>query len=289
MRLNVVSLFTLLLSLNCAYSDDFTVQFTVQFEPGHVGEIVVTVREAKAPIGARRFRELVNSRFFDGAAFYRVVPGFLAQFGISPNSTLQHYWDRRGNIPDEVRIEHPDWNMRGTLAFHTSGANSRSTQLIFNFDDNHVLDAKGFVPFGRIVRGMGFLSRIYSGYRERPEAAEIRRHGNAYLQAEFPKLSVILEAKQVAFVEEPIVLSKNFTGFLITVGMVLAVVLCCALARLAQRKLGILQQVKGYKKTAGETLYEIDFEEDDADDADDHHGETHRDTAEEKRRGPGRD
>mmetsp|Transcript_37581 Transcript_37581/g.87871 ORF Transcript_37581/g.87871 Transcript_37581/m.87871 type:complete len:310 (-) Transcript_37581:279-1208(-) len=261
----------LLLVLCCwactTHADDFTVQFTVAFDEKHTGDILVTVREAKAPIGAKRFRELVNSRFFDGCAFHRVVPGFLAQFGISPNTTLQRLWDRRGPLPDETNIEHPDWNMRGTLAFATTGAGTRATQLIFNYDDNHILDSKGFVPFGRIVRGMPKLGYIYSGYRERPQASEIRRRGSAYLLSEFPRLSIIIEAKQVAFVEEPLVLSKNFTGLLITVGMVFAVVLCCAAARLLQRKLGILQQVKGYKKTSSHQLYEPEDEEADGDDS----------------------
>jgi len=87
------------------------------------------------------------------------------------------------------------------------------------------------------------------------------------LLSEFPRLSIIIEAKQVAFVEEPLVLSKNFTGLLITVGMVFAVVLCCAAARLLQRKLGILQQVKGYKKTSSHQLYEPEDEEADGDDS----------------------
>jgi len=181
------------------------------------------------------------------------------QWGISGNITRQREWDRMGMLRDENHIEHPDWNMRGTLAFATTGPNTRGTQVIINYDDNHILDAKGFVPFGRVVKGMPLLSSVYSGYRERPQQAEIRRRGNAYLQGEFPRLSYIVEAKQVAFVEEPLVLSKNFTGLLITLFMVLVAVVLCSLARTLQRRFGLLQQASGYKTTA--EMYEVEFED----------------------------
>ena len=134
--------------------------------------------------------------FFTGAPFYKVVPGLFVQFGLSPNVTLQREWDGRGTLADETRIEHPDWNMRGTVAFATSGEHSRATQLIINYDDNHQLDNAGFVPFGRVVSGMHVFSSVYSGYRERPQVLEIRRRGSQYLQADFPRLSYIVEAQQ---------------------------------------------------------------------------------------------
>mmetsp|Transcript_11486 Transcript_11486/g.31730 ORF Transcript_11486/g.31730 Transcript_11486/m.31730 type:complete len:276 (-) Transcript_11486:318-1145(-) len=247
-RASVASLRLALLAA-AVVADDYTVQFIIQIDEMRREEVLVTVREAKAPIGAQRFRELVNSHFFDGCALYRVSPGFILQFGLSSNVTLQRYWDMLGPIRDDTLIEHPDWNIRGSLAFYTSGPSSRGTQVIINYDDNHQLDAKGFVPFGRVVKGMPALTSVYSGYRERPQASEIRSQGGAYLQHEFPHLSYIVSARQVAFVEEPVVLSKNFTGLLITGGMVIAALLCCVCTRVMSTRIGpMIAEGRGYAK-----------------------------------------
>ena len=151
------------------------------------------------------------------------------------------------------------------MAFATTGPHTRGTQLFINYDDNHNLDTKGIVPFGRVVDGMGTLSAVYSGYRERPKQSLIRAGGNAYLHSEFPRLSYIIRAQQVAFIEEPYALSKNASalmpstrachvsaktpltvllawtacvaGLLLTFGMVLAAVACCGVVRLLQKRL----------------------------------------------------
>lgn len=165
------AVFLLLLLARRAAADDFTVKFEVQLDPEAPQKrdfFVVTVREKKAPIAARRFRELVNSGFYDGCSFYRVVTGFIVQFGLTGNTTLQKDWDALP-MRDETRIETPDWNMRGTIAFvNNGGPNTRGTQLFVNYDDNHALDAKGPlapVPFGRVVAGMNTLSAVYAGAR----------------------------------------------------------------------------------------------------------------------------
>ena len=231
----LASLPLLLLLPTVAHADDYTVRFTVQLDELRQGSFTVTVREKKAPLAAARFREMVNSGFFDGCSFFRVLTGYVVQFGLSGNVTRQHEWDARGPLRDEVKISEPDWNMRGTIAFYTTGTNSRATQVFINYDDNHPLDAKGQglapVPFGRVVSGMNTLSNVYSGYRERPMPHAIRARGDAYLKAEFPKLSRIVRAQQVAFVEEPLHLSKNFTGLLITIAMIVGATLCCVAAR----------------------------------------------------------
>ena len=198
-----------------AAGDDFTVKFEVALTSEKRDSFLITVREAKAPIAARRFRDLVNSGFFSGCKFYRVMPGFIVQFGLSGNLTLQRQWDRLV-LQEERAIEHKDWNMRGTIAFATSaaggGGSARSTQLLINYDDNHQLDTAGVIPFGRIVKGMHVVDALYSGYRDRPQAETIRQQGDTYLQREFPRLSYVYGAQQVAFVEEPLMISKNPQG-----------------------------------------------------------------------------
>jgi len=230
----------LLLLLPSTWAEDFTVRFTVQLEPERQGEFTVTVREKKAPVAAARFREMVHGGFFNNCAFFRVLTGYVVQWGISGNVTMQREWDAHGPLRDEAKITEPDWNMRGTIAFITTGPNSRGTQLFVNYDDNHPLDAKTAglapVPFGRVVSGMSTLSAVYAGYRERPKAASIRARGDAYLRTEFPKLSYIVRAQQIAFIEEPFVLSKNATGLLVTVVMVMMAGLCCTVMRYLSRK-----------------------------------------------------
>ncbi len=253
-------------ALSIIAADDFTVKFDVMLEGSTRGSFVVTVREKKAPIAARRFRELVNSGFYDGCSFYRVVTGFIVQFGLSGNTTLQKHWDALP-MRDETRIETPDWNMRGTIAFvNNGGPNTRGTQLFVNYDDNHALDAKGPlapVPFGRVVSGMNTLSAVYAGYRERPKASSIRLRGDAYLHAEFPKLSYIVRAQQVAFVEEPFVLSKNATGLLLTLAMVCSAGICCTAIRV------LAKRAVGYNKTgADDSLHGADDDFDEGEEGD---------------------
>jgi len=246
-------------SLSRARCEDFTVSFEVQLTPEKREPFVVTVREAKAPIAAQRFRELVNSGFFAGCRFYKVSPGFTVQFGLSGNSTLQRHWDRQV-LQEERSIAHKDWNMRGTIAFAAKGAGggsttSRGTELLINYDDNQKLDAQGVVPFGRVVRGMRVVDAIYSGYRDRPNAETIRARGDDYLRQEFPRLSYIYGAQQVAFVEEPTVLSKNQQGAVITLGMVFFAALACMGSRL------LLRRTKGYSQTPRAAATFDDYEE----------------------------
>ncbi len=221
--------------MGAASALDYSVRFDVQIDEKRQGSFTVTVREAKAPLASKRFLEMVNSGFFNGNYFFRVVPGFIVQFGLSGNRTRQQEWDLKGPLPDETSVSEPDWNMRGTIAFANNGRNTRGTQVFVNYDDNHALDANGVVPFGRLVSGMSTVTSLYAGYRERPQQSLIRSRGDPYLWSEFPRLSHIISAQQVAFVEEPFSLSKNFTGLLLTLGMVTVAGLCCFGFRLLQK------------------------------------------------------
>lgn len=261
MRDMMWALASALAAVQMAAADDYTVRFNVQLDSSRTGSFQITVREAKAPLGAERFRQLVHSGFFNGCRFYRMQPGFMVQFGLNGNLTMQHEWDANGLLRDERHIAEPDWNMRGTISFVQSTPNSRSTQLFINFDDNHQLDKSGAVPFGRVVSGWPTLNALYSGYRERPQLAAVRSRGDAYLQAEFPRLSYITAAQQVAFVEEPVVLSKNFTGFLITVGMVIAAALCCGVLRFLQHKAEQNQSKQDYGTPPTDETFEGDMDE----------------------------
>jgi peptidyl-prolyl cis-trans isomerase A (cyclophilin A) len=154
------------------------------------GTFVIEITRAWAPRGADRFYNLVRAGFFDGTRFFRVVPGFIVQFGINGNPAVSARW-RAATIPDDPVIRH---NTRGTLTFATSGENSRTTQMFINFGDNTRLDASGFAPLGRVVQGMDVVDRIYAAYGETPNQGLIQMRGNAYLAAQFPKLDTIARA-----------------------------------------------------------------------------------------------
>lgn len=160
------------------------------------GDVVIEVNRSWAPRGADRFYELVQSGFYDGTKFFRVIDGFMAQIGINGNPTVQEKW-RDANIKDDPVVES---NKRGYVSFATSGPDSRSTQFFINFGDNSNLDGMGFSPFGRVVEGMDVVDSLYNGYGEGvprgrgPDQTRIQYEGNAYLENEFPKLDAIEKA-----------------------------------------------------------------------------------------------
>lgn len=154
------------------------------------GDIVVEVTRAWSPLGADRFYNLVKNGFFTEAAFFRVVPGFVVQFGLSAKPDISKAWDSARIKDDPVT----QTNRLGSLVFATAGPNTRTTQLFINLADNARLDSMGFSPFGQVVEGMDVVGKIYSGYGESPNQGQITNEGKAYLDKEFPKLDSIKTA-----------------------------------------------------------------------------------------------
>lgn len=165
-------------------------KFNVAFKTT-AGTFVVRVTRAWAPNGADRIYNLVKHRFFDGAEFFRVVPGFVVQFGLSPNPAVSRVWSP-ATIPDDpVKAS----NLPGYVSFADAGPNTRSTQLFVNLGANAQLDGMGFAPVGQVVSGMDVVRKLYSGYGEAPDQSAITSSGNAYLQKNFPKLDRIVSAR----------------------------------------------------------------------------------------------
>jgi peptidyl-prolyl cis-trans isomerase A (cyclophilin A) len=163
--------------------------YRARFETS-AGAFTVEVTRAWAPGGADRFYNLIRHGFFDGTRFFRVVPGFVVQFGLAADPAVSARW-HLASIPDDPVLQH---NRRGTITFATAGPNTRTTQLFINFGDNTRLDSQGFSPFGHVVDGMGVVDLIYAGYGEQPDQGMIEMHGNAYLAAQFPRLDSIAKA-----------------------------------------------------------------------------------------------
>lgn len=164
--------------------------FEVVFETTR-GNFTVEVHPDWSPNGAARFKELIDIGFYDGCRFFRVVPGFMVQWGMNGDPRLNEQWSNN-NIPDDPVIKS---NTRGYMTFAKTGApNSRSTQLFINYGNNAQLDGQGFSPFAIVTEGMDVVDSINSEYGEQPDQGLIGQAGNAYLTERFPRLDYILKA-----------------------------------------------------------------------------------------------
>lgn len=178
-------------SLNETAPDVFKVKFDTS-----KGAFVVEVHRDWAPNGADRFYNLVKNGFYDNDRFFRVVEGFMVQFGINGNPKISKAW-RDANIKDDPVTQS---NKRGMITFATSGPNSRTTQVFINFNDNVGLDGQGFSPFGQVVSGMKVVDSLYNGYGEGaprgsgPDQGRVQDEGNAYLNKDFPMLDYVKKA-----------------------------------------------------------------------------------------------
>ena len=168
--------------------DTFQVKFTTTR-----GDFTVTVHRDWAPIGADRFYNLVKHHFYDNASFFRVVPGFVVQFGLSAYPPVSAAWDQ-ANIHDEPVTQS---NKRGYLTYaKTNSPNTRSTQIFINLKDNPGLDRQGFSPFGVVDgKGMNIVEMLYDQYGDNgPEQDQISKLGKPYIDKGWPKLDSIKTA-----------------------------------------------------------------------------------------------
>ena len=169
----------------------FGVEFTTT-----AGTFVVTVHRAWAPRGADRFYNLVRAGFFAGDEFFRVVKGFVVQFGISGFPQVSKAW-QSANIPDDpVKAS----NTVGTITYADAGPNTRTTQVFINLGNNASnLDGQGFAPFGKVTSGMSVVDELYGGYGNQPtgDQPQITQQGDAFLKKHFPLLDRIKTARLV--------------------------------------------------------------------------------------------
>lgn len=169
--------------------------FKAQFDTTK-GKFTVEVTRSLAPNGADRFYNLVRSGYFKDVAFFRVIPGFMVQFGIHGDPKVSAAWRDAKITDDPVKSS----NTRGAITFATAGPNTRTTQLFINFGDNSRLDGMGFSSFGKVTEGMDVVDKINGEYGEGapggrgPNQGRVQAEGNAYLKKDFPNLDYIKSA-----------------------------------------------------------------------------------------------
>ncbi len=173
--------------------------FQARFETTR-GDFVIEVTRSQAPNGADRLYNLVKNGYYDGVRFYRVIEGFMAQFGMHGEPQVQVRWSNAPIRDDRVAAS----NVRGAVTFAMAGPNSRTTQLFINLVDNTLLDIDGFAPIGTVIEGMDVVDQIHSGYGELadrggdgPISQNVAARGNAYLEESFPEMDYIVTATLV--------------------------------------------------------------------------------------------
>jgi len=163
--------------------------YKVKFETTK-GDVIIEVHPEWAPLGAAQFKKAVEEGVYNDAKFFRVVKGFMVQFGIPGDPALAAKW-RNNKIKDDKVTQS---NQKGLITFATSGPNSRTSQVFINYGDNKFLDSQGFAPFGVVTTGMDVVESINAEYGETPDQGRIQAQGNAYLTKSFPNIDGIIKA-----------------------------------------------------------------------------------------------
>jgi len=180
-------------------ADDYTetapAEYRVTLETTE-GDVVIQVYREWAPLGADRFYNLAKGGFYDDSRIYRVLPGFMAQFGLNADPYVNQVWKKEFLVDDPVA----ESNTRGRVAFAKGGRHTRTTEIFISYKDNSALDEEGFAPIGEVVEGMDVVDAFYSEYGDGPPRGDgpyqamAQARGNEYLDADFPELTRILSA-----------------------------------------------------------------------------------------------
>jgi peptidyl-prolyl cis-trans isomerase A (cyclophilin A) len=160
------------------------------------GAFVIEVHRDWAPNGADRFYNLVKNGFYDNVRFFRVISGFMVQFGIHGDPKISAPWREAQLRDDPVKQS----NKRGYITYAMAGPNTRTSQVFINFGDNASLDSQGFSPFGRVISGMEVVDKLNAEYGEGaprgrgPDQSRMQMEGNAYLTKDFGRLDYVTKA-----------------------------------------------------------------------------------------------
>ncbi|MEI8150859.1 MAG: peptidylprolyl isomerase [Hyphomicrobiales bacterium] len=170
-------------------------QFKAKFDTSK-GIFVLDIQRNWAPNGADRFYNLVKNGFYDNVRFFRVITGFMVQFGVNGDPRISAPW-REAKLKDDPVLQS---NKRGYITYAMAGPNTRTSQVFINFGDNSNLDSQVFSPFGRVVQGMEIVDKLNAEYGEGaprgrgPDQGRVQTEGNAYLMKDFGKLDYVNRA-----------------------------------------------------------------------------------------------
>ena len=162
--------------------------------PDSTSKILVEVHPEWAPIGAQRFLDLIAANYYDEARIYRVIPGFIAQWGIPADPSEYEKWGENKITDDPVKVS----NKKATMSFATSGPHARGSQVFINYDDSCAqLDSQGFAPFAKVIEGFD-VAESFVKMPKGPNQAAAKQQGNRYFTEEYPQLSYIKRAALLA-------------------------------------------------------------------------------------------
>ncbi|GMH75299.1 hypothetical protein TL16_g06714 [Triparma laevis f. inornata] len=160
--------------------------YQVVFQTDVPGCIVLNVTKSWAPIGSDQFYNLLIDEFYTvsgGAAFFRVVPEFVVQFGISGSPDETTKWN--SPIQDDPVVKS---NVAGTVSYATAGPDTRTSQLFINLVDNSSLDDSGFAPFAAVTQGMDIVNAIMNptpGDSNGVDQDLYTQQGDEYIEANY--------------------------------------------------------------------------------------------------------
>jgi peptidyl-prolyl cis-trans isomerase A (cyclophilin A) len=177
------------------FTDTAPATFQVELETS-AGDVLIQLHRDWAPLGVDRFYNLVSAGYYDDSRIHRVVPGFMAQFGVHADPYVTQAWKSEFLVDDPVTQS----NTRGRVTFAKGAVHTRTTHVFINYGDNSALDEEGFAPIGEVIDGMDVVDAFYAAYGDGPPRGDgpyqamAEARGNEYLDAEFPELTKIVRA-----------------------------------------------------------------------------------------------
>ena len=171
--------------------------FKARFETTQ-GIFDIYAKREWSPAGVDRLYQLIKREYYIDVPIFRVVPNFVAQFGIHNDTILNNVWRKKGIVDEPVLKK----NKKMTVAFARGGVKSRSNQIFINLKDNYRLDTlaysgvTGFPVIAEVVNGEDVVMKFYDGYGDKLgyKQDSIAKFGNKFLKEKYPKVDYIKKA-----------------------------------------------------------------------------------------------
>ena len=171
--------------------------FKARFETTK-GNFDIEAKREWSPEGVDRLYQLIKYEYYNDVAIFRVVPNFVAQFGIHNDSLINKSWSTKGFEDEPVIMK----NDSMTISFARGGKRTRTNQIFINLKNNDRLNTleysgvKGFPVVAKVIAGKENVLKFYDGYGDKlgRQQGKINRLGNAFLRENYPKVDYIIKA-----------------------------------------------------------------------------------------------